>query len=244
MPPETNDQNRQEPDLTAALQRLIDRNGGNQDAVGVMLMRENHDLREERRQLRTQVSDLEKKVPGDGVVVLSADDVKKWQAYQALNLTPEQVTEVVTERDTLKGSLAEKDRSERIRNAAEAAGFKPAVLMDLTTAKGLHVEVRDEDVEVTEGGKKVTRKGKVPYVRPAGDEKAQLVKLTTYVDQNLADYKPALQATATKQNGVPFPEQNGSDGTAPASNLTDKFIQGMQKTAESGNALKPAKQPA
>ena len=59
------------------LQGLLARHNNDAMQVVATLLAENHQLRDERRQLRGQV-------PAQGAVVLAGDDVQRWQQYQQL----------------------------------------------------------------------------------------------------------------------------------------------------------------
>jgi hypothetical protein len=48
-------------------------------------------LEEDAATFRTKAKELEGRVPGDGSVVLSADDAKRWDAFLALKKTPEEL---------------------------------------------------------------------------------------------------------------------------------------------------------
>lgn len=167
---------------------------GDSAAAGLIqqLRKENAKLRESRRQLKEKVATLEKNQQSlpEGSIVLAADEAKAWEGYKALNTTPEKVKEALTERDTLKTTLADRDREALVRKAAEDAGFVPDVLADQVKIRGLALEFRD----VTEKGddEKDIRVSR-PHVRPATDEKAPWEPLTAYAERELKAYLPALR---------------------------------------------------
>jgi hypothetical protein len=56
-----------QPDLAQVLERLLARNGGSMDTVGITLLSENYGYRE-------RIRELEGRVPADGAVVLAGED--------------------------------------------------------------------------------------------------------------------------------------------------------------------------
>lgn len=192
----------------------------------------------------TEIADLRKKVPADGTVVLSPDQRKQWDAFQTLKLTPEQVAEIAKERDTLKGTLSDRDREALARQAATAAGFDPDALVDLARTKGLHIEIRDGTVK--ENGKDVAKK--IPHVRPAADEKAPLVTLTEYAGKLAQHEQRMLKPTGAtqQQTGTPWPTQNPSPpgGTATGDKVGEFIAQRNTSAAAKPSPFAPPRQPA
>lgn len=197
-----------QPDLAAALERLLARNGGSFDATGVQLLNENHGYRQ-------RIRELEGRVP-EGSVVLAGDDLARWQAYQALG-APTDVQTAIAERDTFRTTLTTRERADLVSAAAEATGFKASVLGD--RIGDLTVEVR----EVEEGGKKVKR----AFIKLENNTE-QL--LTEYAAREWADYLPALKEV--KQSGTRFIPQNPGSGNEPPASIVDEFIERRRKAAE------------
>jgi hypothetical protein len=169
--------------------RLLERNGNDAGAVATLLYQENY-------QHRQRIRDLEGRLPKEGAVILSGDDVARWDALRAHN--PADVAAALAERDTLKAQVTETARKETIRKAADAAGLKASVLERLP---GL------PPVEVTEADGKaiahvVTDAGKVPLI--------------DYVTSQFADFLPALQLTQQQTTGAPWPRQPTGGAQRPA----------------------------
>lgn len=212
--------------------RRIMQEGRTEDKL-VQLHLDNHDLRAKLREAEGRTA-----VP-DGGKVLTAEESKAWEEYQAMG-KPEEVKAKVEERDTLRQEVDQRKEQDRAAEAARLAGFKPTVLADLIQAKGLEMELKD--TTVTEDGN--TKTVKVPHVRPKGQESTAFSPLQEYVQTNLADYLPALQANeaggqggASGGNGgpgpvvTPYPAQQGG-GKPAKSGVLDEFMEGKKKRAE------------
>lgn len=193
--------------IARGIERLLERNGNDANAALLVLYRDNYDLREANRQLKT-------KVPAEGAVVLSAEQAQAWTAYQQLG-QPADLQTALSERDQARGDLAKLQRSAAIREAAEVAGYKASVLAGLDTqAGGLAYEVR----EVTDAN---GAKSRVAYVKAAeGDP----VPLTQFAETQWGDFLPALATTPPPAQGTPYPAQQ--QGSRPlAKDLVAQFQQ-------------------
>lgn len=200
------------PDVSAAVDALVGRHDGDMRAVVDKLFGENFSLREARRVLDEQITDLTGKVPVDGALVLNGDDVAAWTGYTALG-NIEDVTNGMAERDTLKASLTQHERQQLWTKAAEAHGYKAAVLMKLA-GTDLNLEMR-----TVTGDNESTYQ--VAYVLP---NEGEAVKLDVYAAKQWPDFMPALQVTdGQQQSGVKFVSQQGS-GNKKATNVAKTYI--------------------
>lgn len=197
------------PKLTAA--ELLARYGASPERLAENLEKaygENFSLREKNRGLTGEVTTLKANQRPDGAVILTGDDAKAYEAYTALG-KPDELATIKTERDTLATEVATTKKQSLLRDVAEIAEFKPAVLTRL--GGDLDYVIK----EVTEG--EVTRKA--AYVKTEQGEKP----LTEYAQAQWGDFLPALTATGgTEQQGqrtqgVPFPAMQGSGGQKPQS---------------------------
>jgi hypothetical protein len=93
---------------------------GDAQAFAFQLYRDNYDLRQKNAELRARV-------PAEGAVILTGDDAARWQAYTALG-APDEVQAALSEGSTAKAEAARLQRAQTVQQAAQAAGFKPAVL--------------------------------------------------------------------------------------------------------------------
>ena len=226
---------------TELADRMIAKYGTASAALAVVVG-ENYDLRDWRRNAESTIAELKKSKPKDGAVVLSADDAKAFAEFQALGLNPADVRSGLTERDTLKGQVAETTLKDLAHDAAKAAGYTNGrVLFEQVKSRGLALSMKDETVN----GATV----RVPYVTPSG-EGQQAVRLGEYVDRELSDYIPALRAGAGAASsngngragtgsGVPFPAQTGG-GKAATGDVAADFIARVNEAGKSApNPLVP-----
>lgn len=163
---------------------------GTPDAI----QRQIRKLKSENADRRQANADLEQKLKDAGVpegsVVLPKGDAEKYEAYKALG-EPKDLTAKIEKADELQSEIAKRDREAAVRKAAQAAGYKESVLTDLSSSKGLTLEVREEKGENDE-----TRT--VAYVKDADGKDSPLKE---YVEKNLADYVPALTADTDRGQG-------------------------------------------
>lgn len=192
-------------DLPASVLRsfesLLERHGNSATVVAQLLFTENKELRDKARQ-------LEGRLPADGALVLSGNDVTAWQAYQALG-KPDELKQGLEERTQLQGQLSGAQRADTLRTVAETVGFKPTVLTNLdrmakAEGKDLAFTVRDEQRD----GKPV----KVAYVKDGDKETV----LTDYAQTNWADFLPSLSVQGTQQQpaGTRYPAQHAGSSAA------------------------------
>lgn len=149
------------------------------------------DLENDNKTLRDERRDLRGKVPKDGAVVLEGDDVKRWEAFQALQKTPEElaagavltpderkeweafkalelkaadVPNIVKERDELKSKDAQRTRQDTITAVVRAMKWPDetaATIADMRSLDGAKFEVKKEKVKDGTGAEVETD---VPYV--------------------------------------------------------------------------------
>ena len=207
------------PDVQASFDRLLSNRGGDSSAVGLMLYQENYQLRERRRQLEEENTQLRAKLPGEGAIVLNRAEAQRWQAYQALG-NPEEVQTSLTELQTLR-------RNGELSQIAEVVKYKPSVFQKLDKdAGGLAYEVK----EIEENGKKEKR-AFVTVKDQAGAE--QTIPLQQYAEQHWSDFLPALRnEQQAAPSGTDFVRQNPGGG-APANSAVDQFLQRQKERRES-----------
>jgi hypothetical protein len=207
----------------SVVDQFIRRHGTAEGALAA-LAATNVTLDDENRELRTQVTALRGKIPDpDKQVVLPKDRVDTFNAFEALKLKPEDVTKLQTENKELKDKVHVSNVRELAREGAPRVGYDPDAVADLVVRKALHAELREVEVERKDKAGKAERvKVKVPYVRPAADDRAQLQPLTDYAktlpvyeQRGLAAQPPAngQQQQAQPQEGAAnYPEQGRTQG--------------------------------
>jgi hypothetical protein len=188
---------------------------------------DNYKLRGKNRQLRDDIAGLRGKAAPEGSVILSADDAKAWEAYKALGSEPAALKQALTERDDAKQRLTTLEREKTIRDVAEVAKYKAAVLGQLPGSADLAFDIRD----VTQDGATV----RMVYVK---DGERQ-VPLTDYAEQHWADFLPALRVEAPLPSGTAYVAQS-TGGKVAAKNLVDQHLeqQAARRAAQTNPLLK------
>jgi hypothetical protein len=180
-------------DPAQGYQRLLERH--NNDALGMA-----RTLYDENFQYRQRIRDLEGRLPAQGAVVLPAEDAARWQAYQQLGAV-DALTQQLQAAQTAQSELTGLRRDAQLRQVAEVAGYKPAVLGRL--AGELAMEVREAE-------------GKKSVVVKDGDKETPLAE---YAQTHWADFLPALQAgqqQPPQSSGTGFVRQDAG-GKSPSS---------------------------
>lgn len=177
-----------------------------------------------------QVRDLERRIPGEGAVVLDAGQAAQWQQYQQLG-TVDVVRQQITERGTFETELTTLRRDGVVREAAGVSNFKEPVLKRLVGE--LPIEVR----EVTVDNKQERR----AFVKVNDQD----VALTDYAAQHWADFMPSLQVQQQQQQqqqtGTQFPRQT-SGGKPASTDVVSASLQSFQAARDGQhNPLAPKK---
>jgi hypothetical protein len=142
------------------------------------LLSDNHRLRGEKRTLKEKVTSLEARQTPENARVLTADETRLWEAYTALG-APDALKASLDASSGATAELATLKRQERIRAAAEAAGYKASVLTQL--AGDLDIQTKEKDGKA------------LPIVVADGKE----TPLADYAKTHWADFLPALTPPAT-----------------------------------------------
>lgn len=195
------------------------------------------ELEGDNKKYRDEIKDLKAK-PGvqDDAVVLTGDEAKRWDAVKALGKTPEEIAAELEKGTQAAARLADMERRQNARKAAEAAGLNPDAYIALPGALGLSYEVRTEKVD----GKDVSR----AYVK--GEDGKDAALSTDYVKARpewapLAAAVEVKAATEARTGGYTYApdKREGGGKPAPAGGV-DAVIEANRKAAEAPNALRPA----
>jgi hypothetical protein len=144
-------------------------------------------FRWDRNQARERVAELERQVPPEGAVVLTAAEAAQWQQYRALGEAPA-VALRLHDAEGAASELASLRRERQIGEVAQASGYNARVLARLAGDQSF--ELRDEQHE----GQAVRR----AYIRDG----ETLVPLADYATRTWGEFMPAL-APATEPPGTP-----------------------------------------
>lgn len=204
--------------------------GGRADAVQLAALNERLRAKKraadnEARGLRGRLQEAERKLQGfEGATVLAGADAAAYEAYKALG-KPDEVKATLGQVEALSTELTGLKKAATIREVAEVAGMKPAVLSRL--GGDLEYVVKDA---TGEDGKPI----RVAHVK---GEKGE-TPLADYAAREWADFLPALTAsgsgTGQQQTGIRVPVQGTGDGTP--TNPLDTFLaqhnDAVDKTAD------------
>ena len=212
------------PNPAEAFQTLLAKH--NNDATGLASK-----LFDENFQYRQTIREMKAKQPGEGAVVLTADEAKKWQAYEALGQEPKEIKKALEKVPTLEQANKELASMESLRELADVGldGSK----LKLSVLKDQLSRYPDAVIRFEETTDKDGNKAKVAYIKdkPDGAESS----FTDFAAQNLSDYLPALKVTAEQTPPIP--------GT-----VTDPKPQGtiagvFDRAREAGKALSTQTKP-
>jgi hypothetical protein len=184
-------------------------------------------LHEDLWRARRRAKAAEERAVPAGAVVLTAEQGKAWDAYQKLG-APADLAASLEGAKTATAELAKLARAQKLRDAAEAHGFRPSVLERLANIDGIDIEI--EEVEA-DGGKRRQARVKDGAKNPT---------LAEYASEKWIEFEASLKADA-KGNGSANPAkpagtkmiEQGSGGKAPKADPVEAFIEAQRKRAES-----------
>lgn len=212
------------PDLLDQARRTLDKNR-NATKVVARLLEDNHEQREQIRELQAQVAPK-------GAVILTGDDAKAWEKIKALG-KPEDIEKAVKEHPDLLKFKTERETTDATRNVARMMDYDPEVLVDVTNARGLEYEVRSETVKDTNGKEE---KRQVPHVRVKGQANAKFEPLGEFAKRELKAYEASLPAKKNggqpPVSGVPLPTMASTEQGSGGNDMVAKHIERMNKAAQ------------
>jgi hypothetical protein len=160
-------------EIEQGLQRLIEEHGGDAAAAAAVLYRDNYKLREKLRALRQQYP--------EGTVPVAAEDADLLGRYRTLG-TPDAISDLQREYQTLRTQYDQMQRALLIRKAAEQHGWRASVLEKVLG----NVTVKDgETITVVDGDR--------------------AVPIDEYVTTRLAEFVPVLRGTSFPQQQIAKP---------------------------------------
>jgi hypothetical protein len=206
------DEDKQNP--AEAYQKLLDRHDNNAGQLALKLFGENYDLRESNRQLKQQV-------PADGNVVLSAEDAKKWKAFQDLGKEVKDIKSALEKLPALETENQKLSKRDNLR-AVAALGYDFDVLEE-QLGKFPNHELATKKIK-NDKGEEVS----APYITIDGKESS----LDDFAKENFAKYLPVLKVNTETQ---PAPKGNGYD-PKPSGNAGGFFDRIRESVKEKADA--------
>lgn len=221
MPPEGNETgNNNTGEETSSLQSRLAKHQGDAMALAASLLVEN-------RQKDERITELNKKVPKEGAVILVGDEAKvytelkaagkpaeilsEYKAFQALGKPATELKKVLDDSATAEARVKELEKNNTLREIADEEKLKFSVLRDLDLRDG-GLQYEKRDFTETKDGKTVTSKRwhvkDGNSWRPLGD----------YAADKWADYQTVLKGSSNQEQGtagVRVPEQQRSGNESP-----------------------------
>lgn len=185
------------PNPAETFQKLLAQKNNDATALASQLFDENFQLRVKNRELTD-------KQPKEGSVVLSADDAKKWNAYEALGVEPKELKKSLERLPDLEKSNKELAGMEHLREVADI-GIEGSKIK-LSVLQKLMAEHPDAAFTFKTEKDKDGNEAKVAYIKPSADGTES--SFTEFANQNFADFLPALKVSSEAQQPVP----NGNTG--------------------------------
>lgn len=171
------------------------------------LENDNYKLREKNREVRTEADGYKAKLPGEGSVILTAEQAKAWEVYQKLG-KPEDVTRDLDAGRAAITKSVEYERREVLDKAATDLNFKPGLLK--TLLQGKTVERREVDVQQQDGTTK--KEPQYFFVSEANGQKTEK-PLREYFKEQGDDVLNSLDAGEGNANGGAGSSNQNNGGT-------------------------------
>lgn len=135
-------------DIAAAVRDAVSSSGSNNnDGKLQSLLTDNFQYREAIRNLNVELATLRSRVPAEGALVLTGDDLKIYNEFIALKLKPAEVTALQSKATELEKSAAAFKLKEAIAAAAVAENYDATVLGTLVNGQDLTIKPVDETVD-------------------------------------------------------------------------------------------------
>ena len=219
------------------LQSRLDAANGSAMVVAQQLSNENFNLNTKVANheatiagLNTQIADLKKQIPAEGAKVLTKEEAATYEAILALG-KPEEIKAKLEEYPTLKTKLADQERADTLRRAADSEGYDVKAFAGIAGMSELDYEFK----QVEEGGK--SKEAAFVKIKENGVDKT--VPLAEYVTKYKAEFLPALKKVAVNNQHV----RQTPSGDPPSTSVYDK-IRERKKTEreEKSKDVKPIRE--
>jgi hypothetical protein len=170
---------------------------------------------------RERIRELEGKVPPEGSVVLTGDELKAFQDLKKLGKKPEEIHAALTEHAELKSADARRVTEATRKEFADLVGFDAEVLGKLLDDEDIEIEIQEP--VGPNGQPQRGRDGKpyrVPMVKtedPKDKRKSLFTALPDYAAKHWAKFLPALKPNGAPKlpNGTPTPREPAPPPRSP-----------------------------
>lgn len=176
---------------------------GSDDAHRRQLEDENHRYRRALKETRADLAAMEKRLPAEGSVVLTADQAKLWAVITDRKIdTVEKLTAALDAEGKLKEQATAGELEKAVDAAAEAFSFPSSTLRDMVAARGLKLEQRDVVSVVDEGGKKVRKTEKGVWHLGTGKDGDVPLPVGDFIEQHAEEYATLLGSVEADDGGA------------------------------------------
>ncbi|HEY7195528.1 MAG TPA: hypothetical protein VH439_17425 [Gemmatimonadales bacterium] len=180
----------------AAFDKYLARHGGNALKAARAAIEETNDLRQKNAALEVQLTEMKKKLPADGAVVLSPEDAKKWEGFKLLEAEPKELAELLDAYEALQAKEEQREFTELVTQAAADLGWNKHALVKLLD--GAEVALRDVVVQDAENG---SRTEQLLHVRAKdADDKTPWELVDQYVARTNKEWLPILESVAVERD--------------------------------------------
>jgi len=197
-----------------AYQNLLKKHNDDANAVALKLFGENFEYRNEIRELK-------KKIPADGVVLLTKEEAALWQAYRDLGVEPDDIKSSLDKIPTLEAENQKLTKRDKLRSV-EKLGYDLEVLEDrlsaFPTAELSTKKVKDE--------KDKTKEVEIPYITLDGKESS----LDDFAKTHFPKFLPVLKVNEAQ----PIKSGNGHDPKPHSLTKDDVLQKEIEAQAASG----------
>lgn len=213
------------PNPAETFQRMLEKKNNDATALASQLFDENFRYRE-------TIREMKEKQPADGSLVLSADDAKRWAAFNELGAEPKEIKKSLERLPELEKQNKELAGMESLRELADIGldGSK----LKLSVLKDQLARYPDAVIRFDKQKDKDGNESKVAFIKdkPDGTE----LSFNDFAAQNLSDYLPALKVTA-EQSMPPAPgASHDPPPTGGTGSVFDRIRESVTKKTE---AVKP-----
>jgi hypothetical protein len=217
-------------------------------------------LEEDAATFRTKAKDLEGKVAPEGATVLTGDDAKRWDAFQALGKTPEELAQgivltpddkkeyeafkalelkaadipaIVKKANDLEAKDAQRTRTDTIAAVVEAMGWPKETAATIADMKSLDEAAFEVKTEKTKDAAGADVDGKVAYVTLKGGQPTKFAEFASQTD-SLKGIRTSGTEKTSEGNPWEATPANGTQGGYDAAKVGREMAE-RQKAHASGS---------
>lgn len=203
------------------MQELVQRLGQSNETTDRERILQDDNFRLRRRNARL-LDEAENGTQPEGTVNITDDEFKELEDLRKILADakiekPEDLKKKIDEHATLSSKQAERDAVEVYEDAVDALEIPNAkAAVRALTKEGLHIEFKDERVRGDDGQRRTVR---VPFCRPKADEKAALVPLVDYIEDELSEFVEVFMTEPADEGHSESDDNDDAGAAGPARKL-------------------------